>query len=442
MTKIRAIEVLFMLLIAVLTVVSAVSAEDFVEDDLGSGNEIGIDVLWVKINEDTVESGTTIREKFTRNEEIEIKVKVQANEEPVEDLEVEASLRGVDGDEIDEASEVFDLDENTRETVELTLKLPARMDQDDYKLRVAVYDRNSLPKVYNYNLQIKAVDNAVVIKDVTFSPENGVEAGRALIGVVRVKNYGLEDEESVKIRLKIPELGLSATDYIDELLEDKSFSSEELYIRIPGCAKAGEYEAVVTVEYDDGDEETEEEYTITVLEGDVCEITPTDSQPESTTSKPVITVGSQTQDLARGEGGSIYPITITNPTSNAKTFTVGVAGTENWATTKISPSTAVIVNARETKSVYVYVSAKESATEGIHVFTLEVASDSEVKQIPLNANVVSPSGAEGWSKLKKGLLISLAVLIVLLVILGLILAFNRMKGEKEEEEDLGGQTYY
>ena len=56
MTKIRAIEVLFMLLIAVLTVVSAVSAEDFVEDDLGSGNEIGIDVLWVKINEDTVES--------------------------------------------------------------------------------------------------------------------------------------------------------------------------------------------------------------------------------------------------------------------------------------------------------------------------------------------------------------------------------------------------
>ena len=60
-------------------------------------------------------------------------------------------------------------------------------------------------------------------------------------------------------------------------------------------------------------------------------------------------------------------------------------------------------------------------------------TDSEVKQIPLNANVVSPSGAEGWSKLKKGLLISLAVLIVLLVILGLILAFNRMKGEKEEE---------
>ena len=52
-----------------------------------------------------------------------------------------------------------------------------------------------------------------------------------------------------------------------------------------------------------------------------------------------------------------------------------------------------------------------------------------------------PEDGGDWSKIKKGLEVGLIILVVLLVILGLIVGFNKMKGEVDDDEE-SDQSYY
>ncbi|MBI5397922.1 hypothetical protein HZB03_00530, partial [Candidatus Woesearchaeota archaeon] len=120
----------------------------------------------------------------------------------------------------------------------------------------------------------------------------------------------------------------------------------------------------------------------------------------------------------------------------------------DWANVKVSPLQTVTLGSGESKSVYVYVSAKETATAGEHMFSVDVkdSTGALVKQIPMTSKVSEPQGeqAGSWDKLKRGLEIGLIVLVVLLIVVGLIVAFNRKKDEEDEEaeDEISGQTYY
>lgn len=422
------------------------------EDVLNQGSLPDLDVIWVKINGDLVENGDEIRLSLERDQQIEVKVEIMANTD-MNDVSVEAEIFGDNHNHLSDASETFNVKNQTLYIKELELDLPAVMDRDNYDLRVTVAGRTGAVKTYNYPLNVDTKKDSVVISDVTFNPSNEIIAGRALLTVVRVKNVGSDDQDSVKVKVSIPELDVYAVDYIDELESDDSVSSEEMYMRIPSTAKSGDYDVKVTVEYDDGYKDTEKEYTITVVGESAAEPTQPGTQPTQPGTQPAsgaiqITAGPQTQDTARGQGGAIYPVSVTNPTSSAKSLTLGVAGVEAFGTVKISPSTLLVVQPGATETFYVYVSANEDATLGQHTFGVEVKSNNEVlQQFPLNVNVVEseqPAQDSGWEGVKKGLLVGLVVLIVILVILGLIIAFNKMKGSEDEEEVEEGasQTYY
>ncbi|PIN86250.1 hypothetical protein COV19_05570 [Candidatus Woesearchaeota archaeon CG10_big_fil_rev_8_21_14_0_10_44_13] len=420
------------------------------EDVLNQGTQPGLDVIWVKINDDLVENGDEVRLSVERDQEIEVKVEMMASQD-VEGVAIEAEIFGDDHYQIDDQSETFDASNQTLYIKTLTLQLPDIMDQDNYDLRVSVAGRTGAVKVYNYLLKIDTQKHSMIIKDVTLNPQDSVKAGRALLAVARIRNVGQNTEESVKVKVSIPELGVSAVDYIDDIESEDSVSTEELYIRIPSDAKSGSYDVKVEVEYDEGFKTVKESMQIDV-EGDGSDSDGTDGtdngqQPQPVTDKTTITVGSQAQDLTRGEGGSIYPLTISNEGSNSKTYKISVAGTDTFAEVRVSPSTLVVVNGGETETVYVYLTARETAQVGAYTFSVDVSSNNQVlKQIPLNANVVEgKTQASGWDSVKKGLEIGLIILIVLLVILGLIIAFNKMKGSDEDEEEEGevtGQTYY
>ena len=68
--------------------------------------------------------------------------------------------------------------------------------------------------------------------------------------------------------------------------------------------------------------------------------------------------------------------------------------------------------------------------------------DKTLEQIPLQAEVTEKE-VTGFENLKRGLEIALIVLIVLLIIVGLVIGFRKMKGAEEEEEPTEiGETYY
>lgn len=406
----------------------------------------------VEFDDDEVSpSGSTEIRNFERNQEVEVKVHftMEDNGDSVadsdEEVEIEVELTGYDGDRVRDTEYIDEVKEGESYVERLTLSFPWDMDQDYYTMRVYICPRSGDCVEETYDLDVEAEEHGFVIKDVDFSPGLTVEAGRALLTTVRVENIGdEEDNEGVKVKVSIPELGLSASDYLDEVDEDDSVSSEELYIRIPSETSAGSYDVEVSVTYDDGDETVSEEYTITVTatEEEVA------AEEPAVESKTVITVGPEAQDMTAGQGGAVYPITLTNAAGEAKTYVISVSGYNSWGSVRLDPSNVVVLEEGQTQTVYLFVSANEDAS-GSQTFAVTVNAGSEtLKQMLLTANV-EPAATEdvaeetsSWDSVKKGLEVGLIVLVILLVILGLIIVVNKLRSQDDDEEDDKSKTYY
>ena len=432
MRKIKLFSVLAMLLVGVLAYVGVANAAE-----LGSIMSISE----VRVND--VELSLTDSNRFdvVRGDEIDVQVEIRATG-ATEDVWIEAFLGGYEYEDFESVSDkthTFDVKENTTYLKKLTLKLPHKLDAaEDYKLRILVVDKNNDAIIENYKLLVDKSRHELQIKDTVFSPEGSVQAGRALLATVRVKNYGDKIEDSVKVTVSIPELGVSASDYIDEIESGESESSEELYLRIPSDAETGDYTVKVSALYDEDYEKDSKEYTIRVAGVEQED----EEEPAAAGSKTILTIGAEIQDVAIGTSGAIYPITITNLGSTAKTYIIS-ADSANWATIKISPSNVVVVEKGESKAVYLNVAAKDTAQAGEQVFTVSIKSgDKTLKEMLLKANVVgAKSVTTGFVSLKRGLEIGLVILVVLLVILGLIIGFNKLKGSEDEDKE-DNKTYY
>jgi uncharacterized membrane protein len=427
-TKLRLFSVLALLIVGLIAV-SGIANADSVPVVPGV-DDVQVQIEEVQVDGEALDDDE-LRGEVARGDTVEVKVKLLALADD-DDVVVEASVEGLDHDteKAEDETDAFSVKAGKTYYKSLTLALPDRMDIDQYALRIEVSNRDDDEVIYNAILDIEQPRNSIMIKDVVFSPENSVKAGRALLTSVRIKNMGEDEEDDVKVQVSIPELGISASDYIDELEEDDSVTSEELYMRIPECADAGEYTATVKITYDEGDESVSKDYVITVIGSDVCNV-------GANGGKTVVTVGSDVQDVVAGESGVVYPITLSNTGSVAKTYTVSAVGGD-WAEIKVSPN-VVVLGPEETKIVYVSVAAKEDAAEGEKTFGVAIKSgDATLKEVTLKANVVEDNA--GWSKVKKGLEVALVVLVVLLVIIGLIIGFNRLKGDEDEEAK--EETYY
>lgn len=425
------------LFVAVMLLLVAVFAMASVNAQLVTIDEVEFDD-----DELSASSSTAIR-NFERNQEVEVKVHFTALG-AADEVQVEVELTGYDGESIRDTEYTDEVKELESYVERLTLDFPWEMDQDYYTLRVFVCPRSGDCVSETYELDVEAEEHGFVIKDVDFSPGLEVEAGRALLTTVRVENIGdEEDDEGVKVKVSIPELGLSASDYLDEVDEDDSTSSEELYIRIPSDTSAGDYDIEVTVYYNDRDDSETESYTLTVTEAEEAE-TETAEEP-SVESKTVLTIGPESQGMTAGQGGAVYPVTITNAVGEAKTYVVSVSGYDSWGDVRIDPSSVVVLGEGETQTVYLFVSANEEAS-GTYTFAVTVSSGSEtLKQMLLTANVepVAEETSDSWESVKKGLEVGVIVLVILLVILGLILVVNKLRSEDDEDEgNEKSKTYY
>ncbi len=393
----------------------------------------------VEINDVQINANDTVKLSLDRGQNLEVQIKLTALDN-LSNVEVEAFISGYeysDFETLSQTSHVFDATAGTSYIKKLKFDLPVNVESDNYKLRVLVSDRNGQADVYNYNLKIDAERHLVQIKDIVLSPQYEVQSGRALLTSVRVKNMGEKVEEGIKVKVSIPSLGVSASDYVDKLKVGESTTSEELYMRLPDCASEGTYTVKVAIDYDEGHESDSAETSIKVSKGD-C---PAAVQQPDNQQKSIITSGIETQDVEAGQGGVIFPITIMNSGSSAKTYSITLDGVGDWATARMTPSNVLSVGAGETRTVYVYISAKERASTGLHQVTANIKSDSDTKQVSLNANVVNPSPSQqDLSGLKKGLEIGLVVVIVLLVIIALVIGLRKMNKPGSDEDS--GQTYY
>ncbi len=435
----KAMRNVMVLMILVMSVISAGSAFAQLFDD-----DVGVLKFNVEVNDVLLDPNDA--KELEKTDELDVLVVFKLNKS-VNDVQIVAELTGYDKNDrqkVRDETDKFNVFANVVHDERLTLELPVRFQQGEYSLKIRV----ETPKdsfTFLFPVVINAQEHDLEIRDIVLSPENEVKAGRSLLTSVRIKNRGEQREEDVKVKVSIPALGVTASDFIDELDEedcndsdcDDSTTSEEIFLRIPDCAEPGEYTVNVGVEFDDGDDEVTESTKITVLEGDTCPSAAEPAKGETAKGKTQITIGPESQDIAAGSSGN-YPVSITNAGSSSKTYTIGVDA--SWATSSVSPGNVVVVGADETKTAFITLTPNKGVS-GSQTFSVSVkgSGDAVLKEVPLKANVVAASSTLG--KVKKAIEVGVVVLVVLLVILALIIAFNKLRGDEGSEEK-GDQGYY
>ncbi len=227
----------------------------------------------VEVNDDVIDVNAANRIDFERDGELEVEVRLSASQD-IDDVEIEAFISGYEYNDdkesqLSDSSALFDMEAGVDYVKRLNLRLPDDVDSDDYKLRILVSDRNGAETIQVYNLKIEGTRHIVKILDVVAS-DTRVKPGSALLTTVRVENQGQLDETDVKVTVSIPELGISASDYIDNIDNDDQKDSEELYLRIPTCAKAGIYQLKAEISYDRDHETMSKTTPIEIVESDSC----------------------------------------------------------------------------------------------------------------------------------------------------------------------------
>lgn len=398
-------------------------------------NAVQVTIDEVKLDDDILNPTSTNKVlDLERDQELDVKVRITSMQ-TADNVQIEVTIRGYDHDDlIEDITDTFDVKQNVSYIKRLKLPLRERLDQDRYKLRVRVEDRDGNTIQETYELEIDTKRHDLQIRDVVLSPDGEIKAGRALLAAVRVRNRGERNEEGIKVTVSIPELGVSASDFIDELEkegdDDDETTSEELFLRIPDDAKTGEYKLRTIVEFDDGDEREISERIIRVIGAEKVE-----EKPEK--EKVIINVITDGLNMQAGGSEVAYPITLSNQGTGSKTYIISANGA-TWASFRI-PNSVVVLEEGETKTVTIFATANSNAPVGEQTFTVTISSAGKVlKQIPLKANVTDVSSV---AKLKRWAEVGVILLVVFLVIVGLIIIFTKLS-RREEKKEGEEETYY
>jgi len=412
---------LFVISLLTLSMVSAVDLSD-------------VSIKSIEINGNNVDDGETIA--VDEGEILEVEVGLVNNGTlDVEDIEIEVEISGYEYDdyeELEDSTHIDNLQDGNTKYFDLEVQMPNKLDKDEYWLRVRIMGKTGDAIQEEVVLSIEPSRHGIDIKDVSFSPGNTVKAGRSLLTTVLLENYGDKIEKDVKVTVSMPELGIQATEYVDDVDHDGSHNIEyqdvpEMFLPIPATAAEGEYDVVVTVKYDDLRETVSQTYKVLVMDNallnDNCE-------------KLVLALGPETQTISVGTTGT-YAIALTNAGTCSKAYNLEIV-TGYWGTATLSES-LVVLEPGQNQVVYAEVTVNAGTDAGQHVTSLAVKSGNNVLEtVVLKTNVVEGGSAVDNFSLRNGLEIALIVLVVLLVIIGLIIGFSRLRKDDDGEE----QTYY
>ncbi len=208
-----------------------------------------------------------------RGTEFELKLYIESNAD-VKDVEIDAFISGYEYNNKEKIAghiEIFDAEEDVTYVKKMKIKLPEDLDLDKYSLRVFITDRNNYEQIYTYNINVDAPRHELKLKDVILNPNYDILAGAGFVTKVRLENVGQKDENDIKVIVSIPEHSVKASEYIDEIEADDTKESEEIFIRLPKCAKEGETVVAIEVLYNNEHDKITAFTKINVKENPKCE---------------------------------------------------------------------------------------------------------------------------------------------------------------------------
>ena len=247
---------------------------------------VPITVDRVEIDDIKIEEDFVNRLSVERGRTYPVEIELRPAED-VKDVEIEVFISGYEFSDFERQGvviPVFDADKGVRYVKKAMIGFSDDVKEDDYRLRIVIADRNHESKVLEFRIKLDVPRHGLQLEDVTFFPGTKVMAGSALLTNVRLENKGEKDEKDVKVTISIPDLGLEASGFIDEIEFDDEEETEEIFLTLPKCATPGIYPVQIEVLFNEGREKFADAYAIEVLENPACA-----EQKEATPVEVVVT---------------------------------------------------------------------------------------------------------------------------------------------------------
>jgi len=302
--------------------------------------------------------------------ELEFDVRNKLTTQKIEDVKVKAWVEDLDGSRVSDKaeSEKFDVDEKDKESVDLTLRIDPDVDAGTYNLIIEARgddeDGNTHCDMYVEKIKVEKSEHSLLIDSVEVIPST-ISCGNSFEVSVHIYNNGRKDEDDIKLRFKIADLGID--EYSEEFkLNDGKDVIKTYVLSIPETAKAGDYwlEIIATFN-DDEDEATYDLIPLTIT----CGATTT----TSTASSEAVSLPTTTATAGIGETIR-FELTLTNTGTSTATYSVSLGDVSSWADGFVEP-TVVNVAPGANMPVYVYITPKASGT---HTATLSISSGENV----------------------------------------------------------------
>jgi len=375
-----------------------------------------------------------------RGDDVEIVTSFKAKSN-TEDVRVKAWIEGYEYGDIEDRTSLFDVEKGVTYSKKLTLEVPDDIDANEqYRVRLEISSQNTDIDFTGGAITLNIVEerHSLSVRDVIAN--SAVNAGKTLPLTVWVENTGDKDEKGVIVEASIPELGISTRKMIREIVteeneddEDVSLDFVDLNLRIPEDADAGQYLVEVNVVYNKGHSVLTETYPVDIT--GIKFIKPG-------VGKAIVNVDTNVQSVEQGEGAA-YRVLIVNLGKEAVTYSLNVAGVQSWGNF-VDPG-FVTIQPGSTGELNAFVVANENAITGRHAFNVNVKANSEIADtLNLEADVVSKGLSLGSTR--RVLEVGFIVLVVVLIILGLVILFTKVREEESYEEPKEGseegQAYY
>ena len=243
------------------------------------------------------EDGGNIRDVLPGTE-LEIRIEIEniipeEIEKEIRDVIVTATIENIDGDDMEEESDKYDLDPGDDKTIKFKFRIPEMADEDDYDfiLEIEAEDKDG----FNYyekldmEIEIEKERHDVVVSEFELSDNDICVEAKAGINV-KISNKGSSDED-LSLNIINKELSLEINE--EFTLEDTSKNNanvfEKIYsFKVSKNIKVGKYPISMLINY--GKSTIGKEATLNVIDCETNEII--DSVPEDiidndkTSSKP------------------------------------------------------------------------------------------------------------------------------------------------------------
>ncbi|MBL7054551.1 hypothetical protein ISS05_02240 [Candidatus Woesearchaeota archaeon] len=247
-------------------------------------NKLLVDKLDVKVGDRwsrSVDPGETISREAEPGDEVDFKIKFKNNFTDAENLKIEdivvtVTIEGIDdGEDLDEESKEFNINENDDKTITVSFKVPVEVDEDTYDVTIEAEgeDENGTNHLVEYRvaLEVQKEENELRFYRQTLSPVE-VKAGGTTSLTLGILNTGTENQEDVELIISNTDLEYSnvvtISEITEDVYEDDSRYLKQFNILIPKTVESGIYPLNIKVTYDNGDKVLEDIIDLTVVKAE------------------------------------------------------------------------------------------------------------------------------------------------------------------------------